>query len=196
MVWLTSVPGFLLCFAAFTCLFWVWFYWQKMMSLRKEFFLSKKFQRSIQSRSIMVRLFPPRSLKGPVLFGWLNERVYIPLSGQVTNIKKEYQSDEGLKQLMMQLRGGDDKLASNIQHASIGRDLKDYPQQIEDYNNTIKEFEEVLVKYLKGGREAKHRPMIRRGGFMGMGGTKVDAIEFYGSVLFLSCTAAARDFRD
>lgn len=84
---------------------------------------------------------------------------------------------------MMRLQGGNEKLASSIQNVSIGRDLKDYPGLIEDYNDTIKEFEEVLVKYLKGGKEAKKRPLIRRGGFMGMGGTKVDAIEYYGCVL-------------
>jgi hypothetical protein len=101
---------------------------------------------------------------------------------QITNIKKEFQSDEGLRQLMMRLQGGNEKLASSIQNVSIGRDLKDYPGLIEDYNDTIKAFEEVLVKYLKGGKEAKKRPRIRRGGFMGMGGTKVDAIEYYGFV--------------
>lgn len=81
---------------------------------------------------------------------------------------------------MMRLQGGNEKLASSIQNVSIGRDLKDYPGLIEDYNDTIKAFEEVLVKYLKGGKEAKKRPRIRRGGFMGMGGIKVDAIEYYG----------------
>lgn len=49
---------------AFLCLFWVWWYWQKMLGLRQAFFLSKKFQRSIQSRSLMVRL-PTRLLREP-----------------------------------------------------------------------------------------------------------------------------------
>lgn len=83
---------------------------------------------------------------------------------------------------MMRLQAGNEKIASSIQNASIGRDLKDYPGLIEDYNDTIKDFEAVLVKYLKGGKEAKKRPRIRRGGFLGMGGTKVDAIEYYGCV--------------
>lgn len=42
----------------------------------------------------------------------------------MVNVKKEYQSDEGLKVLIMKLRGGNEKLASNIQSAMIGRDLK------------------------------------------------------------------------
>ena len=53
---------------------------------------------------------------------------------------------------------------------------------IEDYNDTVKEFEEVLVKYLKGGHEGKKRPQITRGGFLGIGGQKIDAIEFYAFV--------------
>lgn len=43
---------------------------------------------------------------------------------QITNIKKEYQSDEGLKELMMKLRGGNEKITSGIQASMIGRDLK------------------------------------------------------------------------
>ncbi|CDZ98717.1 Uncharacterized conserved protein [Phaffia rhodozyma] len=138
----------------FLMLFFCWFYWKKMMSVRQAWFMSKKFQRSIQSRSLMI-----------------------------VNIKKEYQSDEGLKALIMQLRGGNEKLASNIQSAMIGRNLKEYPEMIEDYNDTVRDFEEVLVKYLKGGQEGKRRPTIKRGGFLGIGAEKVDAIEFYGNKL-------------
>lgn len=49
----------------------------------------------------------------------------------VTNIKKEYQSDEGLRALMTKLRGGNEKIGSNIQSCMIGRDLKDYPELVE-----------------------------------------------------------------
>jgi hypothetical protein len=74
---------------------------------------------------------------------------------------------------MQKIRGGNEKIAVSIQSTMIGRDLKDYPALIEDYNETVADFEAVLVKYLKGGIEAKSRPMIRRGGFLGMGGTKI-----------------------
>lgn len=131
-------------------MFYSWFYWKKMLVLRKAWFMSSRFQRGISSRSLMI-----------------------------TNVKKEYQSDEGLKELMMKIRGGNEKIGANIQASMIGRDLKDYPELIEDYNETVKEFEEILVKYLKGGHEGKKRPRITRGGFMGLGGTKIDAIEFY-----------------
>lgn len=134
--------------------YWIWFYWRKMLNLRQAWFMSARYQRTIQSRSLMI-----------------------------TNIKKEYQSDEGLRNLMVRLQGGNEKVAAGIQNVMIGRDLKDYPQMIEDYNDTVKDFEAILVKYLKGGVEAKHRPMITRGGFLGMGGTKIDAIEFYATKL-------------
>ena len=100
-------------------------------------------------------------------------------SMQITNVKKEYQSDEGLKELMLKIRGGNEKIGAGIQASMIGRDLKEYPELIEDYNETVKEFEEVLVKYLKGGQIGKKRPKITRGGFFGLGGQKIDAIEFY-----------------
>ncbi|KAG1772177.1 late exocytosis, associated with Golgi transport-domain-containing protein [Suillus occidentalis] len=47
------------------------------------------------------------------------------------------------------------------------------------HNTAVRELEQVLVTYLKGGKIAKERPTIRIGGFMGMGGTKRDAIDFY-----------------
>ncbi|KAF8756367.1 hypothetical protein RHS01_04471 [Rhizoctonia solani] len=37
----------------------------------------------------------------------------------------------------------------------------------------------VLVKYMKGGKLGKKRPTITIGGFLGLGGTKKDAIDFY-----------------
>jgi len=43
---------------------------------------------------------------------------------QLTNVKKEYQSDEGLKELMRKIRGGNEKIGAGIQSSMIGRDLK------------------------------------------------------------------------
>ena len=39
-------------------------------------------------------------------------------------MKKEYQSDEGLKELMRKIRGGNEKIGAGIQSSMIGRDLK------------------------------------------------------------------------
>lgn len=43
-------------------MFFCWFYWKKMLSLRQAWFMSAKFQRSISSRSLMVRIFSFLSL--------------------------------------------------------------------------------------------------------------------------------------
>ncbi|THH05494.1 hypothetical protein EW146_g9887, partial [Bondarzewia mesenterica] len=53
------------------------------------------------------------------------------------------------------------------------------PELIEYHNETVRELEKILVRYLKGGKISKERPTIRIGGFWGMGGTKKDAIDFY-----------------
>ena len=41
-------------------------------------------------------------------------------------------------------------------------------------------------KYLKGGRIGKKQPTITIGGFMGMGGEKKDAIDYYTCVYQVS----------
>jgi len=61
----------------------------------------------------------------------------------------------------------------------IGRKVGDLPELIEYHNETVKELEHVLVKYLKDGKIGAKRPTFRIGGFMGCGGKKVDAIDFY-----------------
>ena len=35
------------------------------------------------------------------------------------------------------------------------------------------------MSYLRGGKIAKERLMVRIGGWLGMGGNKMDAIDFY-----------------
>ena len=51
----------------------------------------------------------------------------------------------------------------------------------DDYHNmTVREFEEILVKYLKGGYIKPNRPtMIMIGGTCGCGGKRMDAIDLY-----------------
>lgn len=43
---------------------------------------------------------------------------------------------------------------------------------VEDHNEAVKELETHLVKYLKGGKIASKRPMLTKGGFLGIGGKK------------------------
>ena len=43
----------------------------------------------------------------------------------------------------------------------------------------VRELKQVLVSYLRGGKIAKERLTVRIGGWLGMGGNKMDAIDFY-----------------
>jgi len=43
---------------------------------------------------------------------------------------------------------------------------------VEDHNQAVAELEKHLVKYLKDGKIGAKRPMLRKGGFLGMGGEK------------------------
>jgi hypothetical protein len=93
---------------------------------------------------------------------------------QVRAVPKKFQSDEGL-QTIFQSTGVPYPTTS----VHIGRKVGQLPDLIEYHNQTVREFEEVLVKYLKGGKIRSKRPIIRVGATCGCGGTKRDAIEFY-----------------
>lgn len=53
-----------------------------------------------------------------------------------------------------------------------GRSVGQLPDLIEHHNQTVRDLETVLVRYLKGGRIGKTRPTITVGGFLGIGGEK------------------------
>ncbi|KAL4071291.1 hypothetical protein V8B97DRAFT_2044343 [Scleroderma yunnanense] len=90
------------------------------------------------------------------------------------HVPKKYQSDEGIRAIFDSAHA---PYPTTSVH--IGRKVGRLPELIEYHNTTVRELEQVLVTYLKGGRIAKERPTIRIGGFMGMGGVKKDAIDFY-----------------
>ncbi|KAF8161319.1 hypothetical protein B0H34DRAFT_840484 [Crassisporium funariophilum] len=93
---------------------------------------------------------------------------------QVRRVPKKNQSDEGLKAIFEVV-----KVPYPTTSVHIGRKVGRLPELIDYHNQTVREFEEVLVKYLKGGRIKAKRPSIRVGGTCGCGGQKKDAIEFY-----------------
>ncbi|KAF9486012.1 DUF221-domain-containing protein [Pholiota conissans] len=93
---------------------------------------------------------------------------------QVRHVPKKLQNDEGLKNIFESV-----KVPYPTTSVHIGRKVGKLPELIDYHNQTVREFEEVLVKYLKGGKVRAKRPMIRIGGHCGMGGTKKDAIDFY-----------------
>lgn len=96
----------------------------------------------------------------------------------VMRVPKAKQSDEGIRAIFQSV-----KVPYPTTSVHIGRKVGRLPELIELHNTTVRELEAVLVLYLKGGRIAKRRPMIRIGGFMGCGGVQKDAIDFYSAKL-------------
>ncbi|KAG6920196.1 hypothetical protein DXG01_004965 [Tephrocybe rancida] len=92
----------------------------------------------------------------------------------VRRVPKKNQTDEGLRAVFEST-----KVPYPTTSVHIGRKVGKLPQLIEYHNTTVREFEAVLVKYLKGGRLGKKRPTIRIGATCGIGGMKKDAIEHY-----------------
>ncbi|WWC98281.1 hypothetical protein V866_005172 [Kwoniella sp. B9012] len=131
-------------------MYFVWRNWQAMIQLRMRWFRSPAYQTKIYSRTLMV-----------------------------TQVRKDYRSDEGLVALMGLLKVDGIKIGPEIDCTSIGRRLEDFPEMVEDHNKAVAELEEHLVKYLKNNQMASKRPQIRKGGFLGMGGVKKDAIDYH-----------------
>ncbi|WVR08713.1 hypothetical protein IAU60_005771 [Kwoniella sp. DSM 27419] len=128
----------------------VWRNWQAMVLLRMRWFRSPAYQTKIYSRTLMV-----------------------------TQVRKDYRSDEGLLALMGLLKVDGIKIGPEIDCTSIGRRLEDFPEMVEDHNKAVSQLEEHLVKYLKDGKIGTTRPTIRKGGFLGIGGVKKDAIDYH-----------------
>ncbi|KAL4268501.1 CSC1 family protein [Pleurotus pulmonarius] len=109
---------------------------------------------------------------------------------QVTHVPKKLQSDEGIRHI---LQGTNMPYPATAVH--IGRKVGKLPELIEYHNKTVRELENVLVRYLKGGRVARKRPTVRIGGCCGLGGRKIDAIDYYTTKLKRS-EAAVEQFRN
>uniref|UniRef100_A0A0W0F0Y5 DUF221-domain-containing protein n=1 Tax=Moniliophthora roreri TaxID=221103 RepID=A0A0W0F0Y5_MONRR len=92
----------------------------------------------------------------------------------IREVPKKYQSDEGLRQIFEST-----KVPYPTTSVHIGRKVGRLPELIDYHNETVRELEQHLVKYLKGGRVGKKRPTIRLRSTCGCGGTKRDAIEYY-----------------
>lgn len=92
----------------------------------------------------------------------------------ITHVPKSLKSDDGIAQIFQSVR-----VPYPTTSVHIGRKVGQLPELIAFHNETVREFEQVLVKYLKGGRLAKRRPTIRVGGTCGCGGVTKDAIQHY-----------------
>ncbi|KAL0570955.1 hypothetical protein V5O48_011012 [Marasmius crinis-equi] len=92
----------------------------------------------------------------------------------VTDVPRKLQSDQGLREIFASVQ-----MPYPTTSVHIGRRVGRLPELIDFHNDTVRELEQYLVRYLKGGRLGKKRPTIRVGGTCGMGGTKRDAIDYY-----------------
>ncbi|KAI0062426.1 DUF221-domain-containing protein [Artomyces pyxidatus] len=92
----------------------------------------------------------------------------------VMHVPKKFQSDEGIRAIFETVQ-----VPYPTTSVHIGRRVGRLPDLIEAHNIAVKQFEQVLVRYMKGGKLGKERPTIHIGGFLGMGGVKKDAIDFY-----------------
>ncbi|KAJ7076822.1 DUF221-domain-containing protein [Mycena belliarum] len=90
----------------------------------------------------------------------------------ITNVPKRLQTDAGLNEIIGN--------ASPYPVTSIhmARTVGELPQLIEFHNQTVRDFEAILVKYLKAGN-TRARPVVTFGGIFGFGGVHKDAIEYY-----------------
>ncbi|GAA5853364.1 hypothetical protein JCM9279_005766 [Rhodotorula babjevae] len=91
----------------------------------------------------------------------------------ITQVNKKFQTDAALQGLLASL---------NIPYPTtavhIGRRVGALPALIEKHNETVAELEHVLTTYFKNPNKIGARPTKRIGGWMGLGGQKVDAIDY------------------
>ncbi|KDQ55248.1 hypothetical protein JAAARDRAFT_134456 [Jaapia argillacea MUCL 33604] len=107
----------------------------------------------------------------------------------VLRVPRSLQSDEGIRATFQSVQ-----VPYPTTSVHIGRKVGRLPELIEYHNNTVRELEEVLVRYLKGGKIRSTRPTITLGGFLGFGGQKKDAIDFYTAKLKRT-EAAVEEYR-
>lgn len=153
--------------------------------------------RDVSGNLLFVHVAATYGICGLVMgFVWYHWKVVIRLRAQwfrspeytqsfyartlmVNDVPRQFQTDEGIKAIFEATQA---PYPTTSVH--IGRAVGKLPELIEFHNQAVRELEQALVKYLKGGRIAKRRPMIRIGGFWGMGGSKQDAIDYYTYVLY------------
>lgn len=89
-------------------------------------------------------------------------------------MRKSNQNDAGLQQLLQSL-----SIPYPTSAVQIGRRVGTLPELIKRHNDAVRELEGVLTTHLKNPDNVPtKRPTMRVGGFMMMGGNKVDAIDY------------------
>ncbi|PYH45445.1 putative DUF221 domain protein [Aspergillus saccharolyticus JOP 1030-1] len=95
--------------------FFLWRNYQGVLSLRRKYFQSADYQRSLHARTLMITDIPPSA-----------------------------RSDEGVLRLTDEVNP-----TAALPRASIGRNVKELPRLIKEHDETVRELESVLAKYLK-----------------------------------------------
>ncbi|CDR88683.1 uncharacterized protein SPSC_05515 [Sporisorium scitamineum] len=92
----------------------------------------------------------------------------------ITDVTKRYQADNALGAVLSEL-----KMPYPTTEVHIGRRVGLLPDLIDKHNDLVRELEHVLAKYLKNPNSLPtRRPTKTIGGFLGIGGEKVDAIDY------------------
>lgn len=93
----------------------LWWTYRAVHRLRRNYMDSPDYQNSLHARSLMI-----------------------------TDIKREYRTDQGIVEITDSLR-----TTPEVPRVSIGRNVKDIPDMIEEHEAAVVQLEAVLAKYLK-----------------------------------------------
>ncbi|KAI5202790.1 hypothetical protein E4T39_04449 [Aureobasidium subglaciale] len=134
-------------FANLTIAFFLWRNYKSVARLRRAYFESPDYQKSLHSRTLLV-----------------------------TEIPRGLRTDEGLVKIVTEAKD----TGSNPRTA-IARNVKDLPDLIEEHNETVRNLEQVLAKYLSNPNKLPvKRPTcsVNKSDQTYRKGQKVDAIEY------------------
>lgn len=93
----------------------------------------------------------------------------------ITHVPAQMRSDEALHGVLQRL-----KMPYPTTEVFIGRDMGLLPDLIDRHQILVRKLERALVWYLRSPTTVRsRRPTTRLGGFLGMGGRKVDSIDYY-----------------
>jgi len=125
----------------------LWWNYRAVVRLRRKYFDSPEYQASLHARTLMI-----------------------------TDIPRELRSDEGLINVVDQVRR-----TTGGARAAIGRNVKDLPDLIEEHDTAVKELESHLAKYLRNPNKLPAtRPTCKpsKSDTAHPPNTKVDAIDY------------------
>jgi hypothetical protein len=127
--------------------YFLWRNYKAVVRLRRAYYDSSEYQRSLHSRTLLL-----------------------------TDIPKEYRTDDGIIRITDEARGSD-----SVPRAAIGRNVKDLPDLVEEHEETVRRLEGYLAKYLKNpDKLPAKRPTCKASqkDASYSKGQKVDAIEY------------------